>query len=72
MNILHWMKKENSGLARSTLEIVEAEEKMGLSVCIKQPHEDMPIYGVDKDINLHSVHSQINIRIDYSTFKSNK
>lgn len=62
MNILHWLKRECSGLAFSTLEICEAEEKMGLSVCIKQPHEDMPIYGVDKDTQLHCVHSQINVR----------
>jgi glycosyltransferase involved in cell wall biosynthesis len=59
MNILHWMKKENSGLARSTLEIAKYEEKQGHSVCIKQPSEDMPIWGVDKDMQLHSIHSQL-------------
>jgi glycosyltransferase involved in cell wall biosynthesis len=59
MNILHWMKKENSGLARSTLEIAKYEEKQGHSVCIKQPSEDMPIWGVDKEMQLHSIHSQL-------------
>lgn len=59
MNILHWMKKENSGLARSTLEIAKYEEKQGHSVCIKQPSEDMPIWGVDKDTQIHSIHSQL-------------
>ena len=59
MNILHWMKKENSGLARSTLEIVKYEEKQGHSVCVKQPTEDMPIWGIDKDMQMHSIHSQL-------------
>lgn len=59
MNILHWMKKENSGLARSTLEIVKYEERQGHSVCVKQPSEDMPIWGMDKDMQLHSIHSQL-------------
>jgi glycosyltransferase involved in cell wall biosynthesis len=59
VNILHWMKKENSGLARSTLEIAKYEEKQGHGVCIKQPSEDMPIWGVDKDMQLHSIHSQL-------------
>lgn len=53
------MKKEVSGLARSTLEIAKYEEKQGHSVCIKQPTEDMPLWGVDKDMQLHSIHSQI-------------
>lgn len=61
MNILHWMKKENSGLARTTLEIAKYEEKAGHKVCIKQPHEDMPMYGIDKEMELHSIHSQLNI-----------
>lgn len=59
MNILHWMKKENSGLARSTLEIAKYEEKQGHGVCIKQPSEDMPIWGIDKDMEIHSIHSQL-------------
>jgi glycosyltransferase involved in cell wall biosynthesis len=62
MNILHWMKKENSGLARSTLEIAAAEEKQGHKVCIKQPGEDMAIYGVENGTDVHCVHSQIGTR----------
>jgi len=65
MNILHWMKKENSGLARSTLEIVKYEELQGCGVCIKQPTEDMPIYGREKDTDIHSIHSQLNPRTYY-------
>ncbi len=60
MNILHWMKAENSGLARATLEIVKYEELAGHGVCVKKPSEDMPIYGVEKDIDIHCIHSQLN------------
>ena len=62
MKILHWMKKENSGLARSTLELAKYEEKQGHGVCIKEQEADMPVYGVDKDIDVHCIHSQINVR----------
>ncbi len=55
------MKKENSGLARSTLEIASEEEKQGHSICIKQPTEGMPIYGVDKDMDIHCIHSQLSV-----------
>ena len=60
MNILHWMKKEDSGLARSTLEIAKYEEKQGHGVCIKQPGEDKAYYGRDVNFDVHSIHSQLN------------
>ena len=59
MKILHWMKKENSGLARTTLEIAKYEEKQGHTVCIKQPGQDQPIYGIAKDWDVECIHSQI-------------
>ncbi len=56
------MKKENSGLARTTLEIAKYEEKAGHKVVIKQPGEDQIVYGVDdKTEDIHCIHSQINI-----------
>ena len=62
MKILHWMKKENSGLARTTIEIAEYEEKKGHRVVIKQPSEDMPIYGSENGgVDIHCVHSQLHI-----------
>ena len=62
MNILHWMKKENSGLARSTLEVCEEEERQGHTVCIRQPSEDNPIYGtMNGETDLHCVHSQLGV-----------
>ena len=53
------MKKEDSGLVRSTLEIVKYEERFGHGVCVKQPTEDMPLYGIEKNIDIHSIHSQL-------------
>ena len=53
------MKKEKSGLAVSTLELCKYEERNGCGVCIKQPSENMPIYGIEKDTDIHCIHSQI-------------
>jgi len=59
---MHWMKKENSGLARTTLELAKYEEKAGHKVCIKQPGEDQVVYGVDDHKeDIHCIHSQLNI-----------
>lgn len=55
------MRREASGLARSTLEIVKYTERLGHQVCLRQPHDGMPIWGsgdVEKT-DLHSIHSQI-------------
>ena len=59
MKILHWMKKENSGLARTTLEIANYEERQGHTVAIKQPGEDQPIYGINRDMDVECIHSQL-------------
>lgn len=59
MNILHWMKKEDSGLARTTLELAEWEERAGHSICIRQPNDEMPIYGRSQDSDIHCIHSQL-------------
>ena len=60
MKILHHMKKEDSGLSRSTLELVNAEEKLGHQVQIRQPKDNMPIYGhMDGRPDIHCIHSQI-------------
>lgn len=61
MNIVHWMKREDSGLARCTLELAKYEERAGHKVCVKEPGEDKIIYGLDRDIQVHSIHSQLNI-----------
>lgn len=65
MNILSYMKKEKSGLAFTTLELVQASEKQGHSVCLREPtdHEGMPgqvLYG-NPDIrpDVETIHSQM-------------
>lgn len=54
------MKKENSGLGRSTLELCKYEERLGHNICIKQPTEDQPLYGVNGKVDIHCIHSQLN------------
>ncbi len=63
MKIMHQMKKENSGLARTSLELAKYEEKAGHQVVVKQPGEDSIIYGIDdgkEDVTC--IHSQLNIK----------
>jgi len=63
MKIEHYMKKENSGLVRTTLEIVKYEERLKHEVAIKTPSDNELIYG--KNMNPHpdvqSIHSQMPI-----------
>lgn len=61
MHITAWMKKEASGLARSTLEIVKYSERLGHQVCLRQPHDGMPIWGSGdiSQTDIHTIHSQL-------------
>lgn len=65
MKIMHWMKKEDSGLARSTLELCKYEEKLGHQICIKQPEDGNVIYGSPIEPEVHNIHSQLNLRSYY-------
>lgn len=62
MQLLHWMKKENSGLATSTLELVKYEEKAGHQVEVRQPGEDDVLYGGIDQADIHCVHSQLGMK----------
>src|SRR5574343_1414563 len=63
MKILHHMRRENSGLARTTLEIVKYEQRHGHKVCIKEPTSEMPIYGrMNGDADIHCIHSQLGLQ----------
>jgi glycosyltransferase involved in cell wall biosynthesis len=64
LNLLHWMRKEASGLAYTTLELVEAEEQQGHGVEIRQPGGKGPLYGGVEKPDIHLIHSQI----DTSTY----
>ncbi len=65
MNCLHWMKREKSGLAFTTLELVKAEEQQGHGVCVREPTdaEGMPgalLYGnPDLVPDVEFIHSQM-------------
>lgn len=63
MNIKHWMRQEDSGLVRSSLEIAVCEERLGHNVVIQEPSKDTPIYGQASLVpDLHCIHSQLNPR----------
>ena len=62
MKLQHWMKREKSGLAFTTLEIVQAEERQGHAVDLRQPDET-PLYGGFEGVpDVHLIHSQIPMR----------
>jgi glycosyltransferase involved in cell wall biosynthesis len=58
VKLRHWMKKEKSGLAFTTLELVKAEEQQGHGVELRQPDQTVLYGGVD-DPDVHLIHSQI-------------
>ena len=59
MNITHWMRQENSGLAYTTLEIVEEEERQGHRVCVREPSTNALLYGSEAPPDIHCIHSQL-------------
>lgn len=60
MKVLHYMKKEQSGLARTTLELVKYEERLGHQVILKSPGDDVAIYGIEGDgADIEIIHSQL-------------
>ncbi len=62
MKLLHYMKREKSGLAFTTLELAAAEQSQGHEVCIREPSGDV-LYGTpmdDADVEL--IHSQLPIQ----------
>lgn len=65
MRIGHWMKREKSGLAFTTLELVQAEEKRGHQVFVRDPtdKEGLPgalHYGQESlECDVECVHTQM-------------
>lgn len=66
MNLLHWVRKENSGLFRSTLELATYEEKQQHQVTLRQPTGGNPIYGNGTNPDVELVHSQMAIESYYN------
>jgi glycosyltransferase involved in cell wall biosynthesis len=58
VNLRHWMKKEKSGLAFTTLELVKAEEQQGHGVELREPNETVLYGGIERP-DVHVIHSQI-------------
>lgn len=58
MKLRHHMRKEKSGLAFTTLELVKAEESQGHGVELCQPDRTVLYGGVDVP-DVHLIHSQI-------------
>jgi glycosyltransferase involved in cell wall biosynthesis len=67
MNITSYMKKEKSGLAFTTLELVSAAEKLGHGVCLREPTNvegaaGAVLYGNPDQIpDVETIHSQLPI-----------
>jgi glycosyltransferase involved in cell wall biosynthesis len=59
MKIAHYMRKEKSGLAFTTLEIVAEEERQGHAVSLKTPSESKLLYGQELDPDIECIHSQL-------------
>lgn len=66
MNLTHYMRNEKSGLAFSTLELVQAEEQLGHRVCLREPTDETGaagklLYGAELQPDVELVHSQMPI-----------
>jgi len=62
MKLKHWCKKEQSGLFSTTLEIVDAEEKLGHQVCVQEPSGTRLYGSVMDDPDVEVIHSQLPIQ----------
>lgn len=61
MKILHWVKKENSGLLRTVVELAKYEERAGHTIQLRSPDKNIMLYGKpEEDFDIHCIHSQIN------------
>jgi len=60
MRIMHWVKKEDSGLFKTASELAGSEEKLGNEVSIRTPNEQTNLYGfTDNNFDIHCIHSQL-------------
>jgi glycosyltransferase involved in cell wall biosynthesis len=66
MKLQHYVRKENSGLFRSTLEICNSEEKQGHTIALREPSTNDLIYGSQFTPDVEVVHSQLPITSYYN------
>jgi len=61
LKIVHWVKREKSGLFKTTLELAKYEERKGHKISLRTPSDNKLIYGfAGDDFDIHCIHSQIN------------
>lgn len=60
MNITKFMRRENSGLARTTLEHAKYESKLGHHVTIQEP-QGQRLWGDPHEADVYTIHSQCDI-----------
>lgn len=59
MKIVHWVKKENSGLFRTTFELAKGEEEAGHEISLRTPAEQTVLHGfTGNEFDIHCIHSQ--------------
>ena len=59
MHIRHHLRMENSGLAYTTLELVEEEERQGHVASLEEPSTGKLLYGSPATPDVHVIHSQM-------------
>ena len=60
MNITHHMRRENSGLAHTTLELAEEEQRQGHGIRMLEPSGESPLMQTFEGIpDVHCIHSQL-------------
>jgi glycosyltransferase involved in cell wall biosynthesis len=60
LKIVHWVKKEDSGLFRTTFELAEYERRAGHEISLRTPKEKTVLHGFeDNNFDIHCIHSQI-------------
>ena len=61
MKLRHFMKREKSGLATTTLELVKFEVKQGHEAEIREPGDGNAIFGKVDAPDVEIIHSQLNV-----------
>ena len=59
MKFTHWVRKEQSGLFTTTLELAVSEQRQGHEVVLREPTGEAPIYGTLTNPDIELIHSQL-------------
>ena len=67
MELLHWVRRENSGLFRTTIEIAAYEIKQGHGATLREPSDETNVFGTGtKEPDVEIVHSQLSSKSYYN------